>query len=281
MGSSLKYNFKRRIRTLFKRVDEMLKLYEESLKRPVSIDYLLPKLDEDDLKYLCRYNIQLYQRGLEYYMQGRVKDRCIEFNTLKARVIGRSKPYYDTSLTFLEDANGYRIKMNCTCPSIKHNGGICKHIVSIIIAWIREPATFSVNIDYNLIKEANGSIIIAEHMPKIMGSLYKVVECIDKSSIKEDIEILKHLGMLIKKIDRIGYNAKLYNLTNAILLNIMEKFDTKYGSNIINIYKDTILNMLDKVIDNITGRKDIKIRNDNNDIYRTWDAVIDNISDKL
>ena len=94
----------------------------------------LPTLTESDIRRLAAS--QSFTRGEEYYASGVVSDLQMRGNTLTARVAGSQVEPYRVTITLgpggIEDAD-------CTCPYDR--GGICKHIVATLLAWVREPGS--------------------------------------------------------------------------------------------------------------------------------------------
>lgn len=67
---------------------------------------------------------QSWNRGVNYYRNGRVLEPKIEGSTLKAEVSGSSYPYYQ-----VEIETGPSFQASCSCPY--DFGGLCKHIIAV------------------------------------------------------------------------------------------------------------------------------------------------------
>lgn len=82
------------------------------------------KLDIEEIKSLCTESS--YERGVDYFRKGRVRDIIRSRNRITASVVGTQK--YSVKLhTDREDFD-----VSCTCPY--DWGGYCKHIVATLIA---------------------------------------------------------------------------------------------------------------------------------------------------
>ena len=95
----------------------------------------LPKLTESDIRQLA--SVQSFQRGEGYYASGAVMEPQLQGNAVTARVSGSEyQPYRVTITLGLTGVTHTR----CTCPY--DWGGICKHIVATLLAWVRDPGSF-------------------------------------------------------------------------------------------------------------------------------------------
>ena len=91
-----------------------------------------PKLTEALIRNLT--SAQSFSRGEEYFIAGAVSDLTLRGNRLRAQVEGSR---YDPYQVVVElDAAGV-IDATCTCPY--DLGSYCKHIVAVILAYIRQP----------------------------------------------------------------------------------------------------------------------------------------------
>ncbi len=96
---------------------------------------LLPELSESDVRALA--SPQSFARGQEYYACGAIAqaERCGD--TLTVLVRGSERAPYRVTVAL--DENGIR-DVHCTCPY--DWGGICKHSVAALLAWVRQPEGF-------------------------------------------------------------------------------------------------------------------------------------------
>ena len=98
----------------------------------------LPKLAENDIHRLA--NAQSFERGEDYtYSVFKAQRRG---DTLDAQVEGSQYEPYRVTVTL--DQAGVKDTF-CTCPY--DWGGICKHIVAVLLIYIRKPDSFAVRIE--------------------------------------------------------------------------------------------------------------------------------------
>jgi uncharacterized Zn finger protein len=91
-----------------------------------------PKLSEAMIR--SSTSAQTFSRGEDYYTAGAVSELARRGNSLRAEVEGgRYEPY---QVRIELDAGGV-IDATCTCPY--DFGGYCKHIVAVLLAYVRQP----------------------------------------------------------------------------------------------------------------------------------------------
>jgi uncharacterized Zn finger protein len=91
--------------------------------------------NQDEIRSLCTH--QSYERGVNYYNQGRIQELAINDAELTAMVRGTHN--YDVSITI--DDDGIRTYY-CSCPY--DYAGACKHVIAVLLAaneWEPEHAT--------------------------------------------------------------------------------------------------------------------------------------------
>jgi hypothetical protein len=93
----------------------------------------LMKLTEPDIARL--FDPRIYERGKEYFAEGRVQRAIVYRNSLMADVKGTLPEEYHISVEF-RDGN---FVASCTCP---YAFGYCKHIAAILYAWVKRPGMF-------------------------------------------------------------------------------------------------------------------------------------------
>jgi len=91
-----------------------------------------PKLTEATIRRLA--SDRSFSRGEEYYNSGAVSDLVRRGNSLQAQVEGSQYEPYNVAVEL--DAGGVAWA-SCTCPY--EFGGYCKHIVAVLLTYIREP----------------------------------------------------------------------------------------------------------------------------------------------
>lgn len=95
----------------------------------------LPKLTEAQIKSLA--SSQSYQRGLSYYRDDSILNPVRQGMELSAECSGSDYEPYEVTATL--NKNGVA-DTSCTCPY--EYGGICKHIVALLLTYIHEPDSF-------------------------------------------------------------------------------------------------------------------------------------------
>jgi hypothetical protein len=91
-----------------------------------------PTLTESDIRRLAAS--ESFARGEGYYASGAVSELQKRGNTLTARVAGSQYEPYRVTITV--GPSGIEAA-ECTCPY--DWGGVCKHVVATLLAWVREP----------------------------------------------------------------------------------------------------------------------------------------------
>ena len=94
------------------------------------------KLTENMLRSLSTE--QSFERGREYYRAGVIDNATRQGNLLTALCEGSSAPAYRLRAEL--DQAGIR-STSCTCPY--DWGGLCKHLVALLLVYIHQPETFS------------------------------------------------------------------------------------------------------------------------------------------
>jgi len=94
------------------------------------------KLTENILRSLSTE--QSFERGRQYYRAGVINNATRQGNLLTALCEGSSAPAYRLRVEL--DQAGVR-SASCTCPY--DWGGLCKHLVALLLAYIHQPETFS------------------------------------------------------------------------------------------------------------------------------------------
>jgi uncharacterized Zn finger protein len=95
----------------------------------------LPTISEADIRRLS--SEQSFERGSGYYYHGALFELVRQGNELRAYCQGSSYEPYRVSVTL--GARGVE-STHCTCPY--DWGGVCKHIVALLLAWMHKPESF-------------------------------------------------------------------------------------------------------------------------------------------
>lgn len=93
----------------------------------------LKRLIEPDVAKL--FDPRIYQRGKEYFEEGRLNRPIVHRGSIMADVKGTMPEEYHISID-LRDGN---FIASCTCP---YAFGYCKHIAAVLYAWVRRPGIF-------------------------------------------------------------------------------------------------------------------------------------------
>lgn len=273
-----------------------------SIAGNLPFDRLLLEIDEDYIKYLCRDRLT-WLRGLDYYMQGRVTARSVHWNILRASIKGRSKPYYNTEVV-LEDINkgGFRASIGCNCMAFRDNKR-CKHIAALLVAWVRKPGSFEV------CEECSSTF--DSDMPDIKGQTDKILElvgdiaqAIEKSSWREDFEMLQNLHTMARNLARFNnlvsprHYMELSQMSGMAFTAILSFIDMKYGNDMMAFYNNTMSDLMAKMIERFVDsnrKRDARTRHDAENLFntehgagmkvtgqimtdqpsRSWDGIID------
>ncbi len=95
----------------------------------------LPRLSEADIRQLS--NEQSFSRGKNYYRSGALFELIRRGNEIRAYCEGSSYEPYRVSATLGQQSLENTF---CTCPY--DWGGLCKHLVALLLAWVHEPDSF-------------------------------------------------------------------------------------------------------------------------------------------
>jgi uncharacterized Zn finger protein len=95
----------------------------------------LPRLTEAHIRNLA--TAPSFERGRAYYRDGAVLDPICQESRLRAQCEGSDYEPYQVSATLSK--NGIA-ETSCTCPY--DYGGICKHVVALLLTYVHKPQTF-------------------------------------------------------------------------------------------------------------------------------------------
>lgn len=84
---------------------------------------------------------QVFERGESLYERGAIFLPVRRGNVISAQCVGTYSDYYHVSAAFDEAGE---ITADCTCPYDWE--GDCKHIVAMLLAYLREPELFRVGV---------------------------------------------------------------------------------------------------------------------------------------
>ncbi len=100
-------------------------------------DDSLPSISEQDIREMA--TASSFERGMGYFVRGAILDPVREGNVLRARCEGSMPLDYHLQVDL--DETGVT-EAWCSCPY--SYGGICKHLVALLLTWVRQPDTFAV-----------------------------------------------------------------------------------------------------------------------------------------
>ncbi len=120
---------------------------------------------------------QSFERGDSYYRSGHLFNLTLRGALLSGSCLGSSGgPYRVTAGLMPMDAGEDPVQaISCTCP----RGGFCKHIVALLLAWVREPETFAESpaLKEVLASKSQGELIaLIEVMINLFPELEDVLE---------------------------------------------------------------------------------------------------------
>jgi len=97
----------------------------------------LPNLTESDIANYCTE--QSFERGMDYYERGAIINPLRQGHILRAECEGSQYEPYQVTVELDE---GGIADAHCSCPY--DWGGYCKHIVALLLTWVRDPEEFAV-----------------------------------------------------------------------------------------------------------------------------------------
>lgn len=269
-------------------------------------------ISEQEIKYLC-HNNDVFWRGIEYFMQGRVLQRQIRLAKsgleVHARVTGKSAPYYDVDIVF--EAGGKHLRTRCNCPDRMHN--MCKHVVAVLVCWSRKPRSFNLDIGELVHPDGDGLVdpVFAERFENALARLEDVVERMPSSSRKEDFAVLQQLGTIMRwgsvgsKSEK-RETVEFAKLTSVVSASIIAALDAKYGLGAMALYNSATAGIMGELMERFiekvqkpttTGQSTIKEeaqiqgdgeahitpiairdtekKNRSRDVSRSWDGILE------
>lgn len=132
----------------------------------------LPTISEEEVRELA--TARSYERGMGYFVRGAILDPVREGNVLRAECEGSMPLDYRLRVEFDESGIG---ETWCSCPY--SYGGICKHLVALLLTWVREPDQFAVYDDLVTTLEAlpkEALVALVAEMVQQSPALHDLVE---------------------------------------------------------------------------------------------------------
>lgn len=97
----------------------------------------MPKITESMIR--AGASPESFRRGEEYYREGALSNTIIQGTLLSGECASTYAPYYRVQVEL--DQAGIA-DASCTC--LYEYGGYCKHIVALLLAYLRHPKSFAV-----------------------------------------------------------------------------------------------------------------------------------------
>lgn len=209
-------------------IDKQLKVNDK-----IELAFDIKELTEDRLEYI---------HALDMFMRNKVTQRYKSNKSIYARVDAKS-----VNIRF---RNGKLGVYACSC-----NNNMCKHILATLIAFEKEPNTFTDKHD---------------RMSKIMYAHKKLMESMEYSSREEDIELLNTLPILIS----INKDNMSQHIIGLLIISILTKLDNKYGADTIRIVNEKVAENLNLIKDAISVKREGKS-------IRSWDNMISELINRV
>ena len=156
---------------------------------------VLPKITESMIR--TGASPESFRRGEEYYREGALSNITIQGTLLSGECAGTYAPYYQIHVE-LDEAG--IADASCTC--LYEYGGYCKHIVALLLAYLRRPKSFAVRkAPAELLADLNQTDLTAiltkliQEQPDLYGRIEAMTSVPSKSKKKRekkaDIEVYR------------------------------------------------------------------------------------------
>jgi hypothetical protein len=122
----------------------------------------IPRLTKTDIR---NWTDEIYfQRRQKYYEQGAIYDQKQQGMTLKSKCSGSQALFYRQEVIF--NSKGIE-SAECSCPV--GDGGRCKHIIALLLAWVNDPDSFQET-------EALDAILDKRSKPELIAIIKEMLE---------------------------------------------------------------------------------------------------------
>lgn len=218
-------------------------------------------ISEQEIKYLCG-NRDVFWRGVEYFMQGRILKRQVRLDRrdlqLYARVAGKSAPYYDVNLIF--EGGGNHLRTRCTCPDRMHN--MCKHVVAVLVCWSRKPRSFDLNVSQLVDGDGKRELVnpvFGERLEKALSKFEDVIKLIPHSSKDQDFDALQQVHKIMKLgvLDSGTEKREIVEfarLTSVVSAGIITAMDAKYDFGAMVLYNKATAGIMGELLERFIER---------------------------
>lgn len=183
----------------------------------------LPKITESMIR--AGAGPESFHRGEEYYRNGAISNTTIQENLLSGECAGTYAPYYRVQVELNEAGIA---EASCTCPY--EFGGYCKHIVALLLAYLRHPKSFAARkAPAELLADMDHNDLVAiltkltQEQPELcdrIESLISVPSKPGKKRKKIDIEVYRrHIVGIVHSLDGMRMSEAYWyvgNLANQL-----------------------------------------------------------------
>jgi uncharacterized Zn finger protein len=130
------------------------------------------RLTEDVVRELSTK--QSFARGLNLYRSGAISDIYRQGDAIYGECEGSSAPYYNVAAVI---AGGVVTEATCNCPY--DFGGLCKHIIALLLTYIHDPKQFEERLPVrDLVKDLDRAALVSllERLASADPDLYDRIE---------------------------------------------------------------------------------------------------------
>lgn len=143
----------------------------------------IPKITESMIR--AGASSESFRRGEEYYREGVLSNTTIQGALLRGECAGTYAPYYRIQVEL--DQAGIA-DASCTC--LYEYGGYCKHIVALLLAYVRHPRSFAV-------RKAPAELLADMEHDDLTAILTKLIQ--EQPDLYDRIEVMTSVPSTSKK----------------------------------------------------------------------------------
>ena len=164
----------------------------------------LPKITESMIR--AGASPESFRRGEEYYRDGAVSNTAIQDTLLSGECAGTYAPYYQV-LVELDEAG--IAGTSCTC--LYEYGGYCKHIVALLLSFLRHPKSFAA-------RKTPANLLVDLDQDEIVAILIKLIQ--EQPELYDRIEALTSVPSRSrkkrKKVDIEVYRRHIIGIVHSL-----------------------------------------------------------------
>jgi uncharacterized Zn finger protein len=224
-----------------------------------------PTLTEAAVRDLSRP--QSYDRGTNYHDEGAVVDIVQRGETIRAAVEGSQYEPYEVRIDL--DETGV-VDTRCSCPY--DHGGICKHRVAVLLAYVRDPDEIKQRPPVReLIVDANPEDLreilidlgenhpkVAEHIESRLGAKGTENESLNGANTAELAEWLRNRASSMGEQD-VALEAAVITFTASPSLPAYQAAENLAGEDWPTVRKELLESLADRDTNQRTARRHIEI----------------------